>query len=135
MVKDEEDIRLTMECPYPSCNFVTAEIEEERAFKMLEMHEHANHVVPVPVGNVQQQVRPEKVRCPQLVVKEGFVTEEAFNYFEHAWKEYKTLAAVTTAVKQHLSSCLGEEVSTMVYSTYGKAGYEALYWRLQGDWW
>ena len=42
------------------------------------------------------------------------------------WGEYKTLAAVTTAVKQHLSSCLGEEVATMVYNTYGKAGYEDL---------
>ena len=29
-------------------------------------------------------------------------------------------------MKQHLSSCLGEEVSTMVYNTYAKAGYEAL---------
>ena len=85
---------------------------------MLEMHEHANHAVPVPVGNVQQPVRPEKVRRPQLVVKEGFVTEEAFGYFEHAWKEYKTLVAVTTAVKQHLSSCLGEEVSTLLLISF-----------------
>merc|ERR1711888_456348 len=75
---------------------------------------------------LQQQVRPEKVRRPHIVVKECFITEEAFDYFEHAGEEYKTLAAVTTAVKQHLSSCLGVEVSTMVYNTYGKAGYEAL---------
>ena len=55
-------------------------------------------------------------------MKEGFVTEEAFEYFEHAWDEYKTLAGVTTAVKQHLSSCLGEEVTTMIHATYGTAG-------------
>ena len=36
------------------------------------------------------------------------------------------LASVNTAVKQHLASCLGEEVSTMVYNTYGKTGYEEL---------
>ena len=58
------------------------------------------------------------------MVKEGFVTEEAFGYFEHAWKEYKTLAAVTTAVKQHLSSCLGEEVSTLLYAKFGAEGYD-----------
>ena len=54
------------------------------------------------------------------------MTEEAFGYFEHAWKKYKTLAAVTTAVKQHFSSCLGEEVSTLLYAKFGVEGYEAL---------
>ena len=102
------------------------ELEIADGLEMLRMHQQMDHAVPVPVANVQQQVRPEKVRRTQLVVKEGFVTEEAFDYFEHAWEEYKTLAAVTTAVKQHLSSCLGEEVSTMLYATHGKAGYEAL---------
>ena len=111
-------------CPVPSCDYITVEVEV--ALKMLEMHERHAHVAPVPVGNDQQQVRPEKIRRPQLVVKEGFVTEEAFEYFEHAWDEYKTLAGVTTAVKQHLSSCLGEEVSTLVHATYGTAGYKAL---------
>ena len=36
------------------------------------------------------------------------------------------LASITTAAKQHLSSCLGEEVSTLVYNRYGKTGYEGL---------
>ena len=98
--------------------------------KMLELHVQKNHgqghVVPVPVGNVQQPVLAEKVRRPQLVVKEGFVTEEAFEYFEHAWEEYKTLASVTTSVKQHLSSCLGEEVLTLLHARFGTAGYKAL---------
>ena len=120
---------ITVPCSMEGCQFETPEVEPEVAAQFLRIHTDAVHtapVVPVPVGNVQQQVRPEKVRRPQLVVKEGFVTEEAFGYFEHAWKEYKTLAAVTTAVKQHLSSCLGEEVSTMIYNTYGETGYEAL---------
>ena len=105
-------------CPYPSCDYITVEVERLDGMEMLKMHERAIHAVPVPVGNVHQPVRAEKVKRPQLVVKEGFVTEEAFGYFEHAWKEYKTLAAVTTAVKQHLSSCLGEEVSTLLSAKF-----------------
>ena len=100
-------------------------MEGELALTALRIHADSVHVGQA-VGGVQQQVRPEKVRRPQLMVKEGFVTEEAFDYFEHEWEEYKTLAAVTTAVKQHLSSCLGSEVSTMVYNKFGKTGYEAL---------
>ena len=74
-----------LRCPVPSCGYITDEVGEATALKMLEMHERHAHVAPVPVGNDQQQVRPEKIRRPQLQVKEGFVTEEAFEYFEHAW--------------------------------------------------
>ena len=102
---------IAVQCSVGGCQYETPEAELELAAQFLRIHTDAAHVGPV--GNVHQPVRPEKVRRPQLVVKEGFVTEEAFGYFEHAWKEYKTLAAVTTAVKQHLSSCLGEEVSTL----------------------
>ena len=98
-------------CSVGGCQYETPEAELELAAQFLRIHADSAHVGHG--GNVQQQVRPEKVRRPQLVVKEGFVTEEAFGYFEHAWTEYKTLAAVTTAVKQHLSSCLGEEVSSV----------------------
>ena len=70
-----------MKCPVASYEYKTDEIEMVDARWMLEMHERHNHVVTVPVGHGQQQVRPEKVRRPQLVVKEGFVTEEAFDYF------------------------------------------------------
>ena len=54
------------------------------------------------------------------------MTEEVFSYFVHSWKEYKQLANVTTAVKQHLAKCLGEEVSTLLYGTFGPEGYIAL---------
>ena len=54
------------------------------------------------------------------------MAEKAFGYVEHAWKEYKTLAGVTTAVKQHLASCLGEEVLTLLYAKFGAEGYDAL---------
>ena len=115
---------ITVHCSVGGCQYETPEAELELATQLLRIHADSVHVVPV--GNVHQPVRPEKVRRPQLVVKEGFVTEEAFEYFEHAWDEYKTLASVTTAVKQHLSSCLGEEVSTLLHAKFGTEGYKAL---------
>ena len=72
---------------------------------------------PVRAVDSQQQVRSERIQRPKLVIKEGFTTDEAFNYFEHAWGEHELLASITTAAKQHLSSCLGEEVSTLVYNS------------------
>ena len=87
------------------CQYETPVAELELATQLLRIHTDAVHVGQA--DNVQQQVRPEKVQRPKLVVKEGFVTDEAFDYFEHAWGEYKVLASVTTATKQHLSSCLG----------------------------
>ena len=145
-VKEEEEAKhsteavsdmdqVVLECTKPDCSFgddgakyKTPKLKTQYTLRLrlLVMHVCDNHLVPVPVGNGQQQVRPEKVQRPKLVVKDGYVTDEAFDYFEHAWREYKTLASVNTAVKQHLSSCLGEEVLTMVYNTYGEMGYDAL---------
>ena len=105
---------VVLECPNAECalgmdgaTYKTQALEPEIAMRLLDHHIQQNHAAPVPVGNDQQQVRPEKIQRPKLEVKEGFVTDEAFDYFEHAWGEYKTLASVHTAVKQHLSWCLG----------------------------
>ena len=144
MVKNEEEnkhskgavsaiAQVIVACPWDDCNYgddgamyKTPETEMKYALQLLEMHVQARHVVYVPVGDGQQQVRPEKVKRPKLVVKDGYVADEAFDYYEHAWREYKTLASVNTAVKQHLSSCLEEEVLTMVFNQYGEMGYDAL---------
>ena len=53
-------------CPYPSCEYITVEVEMADGMRMLEMHERAIHAVPVPVGNVHQPVRAEKVKRPLL---------------------------------------------------------------------
>ena len=92
------------------------------------MHERASHQPPYTGGNINQQVKTEKVKLLQLVVKDGYVSEEAFGYFQHNWGEYKKLAAITTAVKRHLylASCLGGELSELLYSKFGAEGYEAL---------
>ena len=125
---------VVIECPIAECalgadgaRYETQALEPDIAMRLLDHHmiQH-DHAGPVRAADSQQQVRSEKIQRPKLVIKEGFTTEEAFDYFEHAWGEYKVLASITTAAKQHLSSCLGEEVSTLVYNRYGKTGYEGL---------
>ena len=107
---------VVLECPNTECalgtdgaTYKTQALESEIAMRLLDHHIQQNHVGPVRVGYGQQQIRPEKIQRPKLVAKEGFTTDEAFDYFEHAWGEYKVLASVTTAAKQHLSSCLGPD--------------------------
>ena len=58
MVKDEKEVCLAkVPCPYPSCDFITLEVEMAVGMRMLEMHERTILAVPVPVGNVHQPVR------------------------------------------------------------------------------
>ena len=89
---------MTINCSIGGCQYETPEAELELATQLLRIHADSVHVVPV--GNVHQPVRAEKVKRPQLGVKECFLTEEAFGYFEHVWKEYKTLGGVNLTLCQ-----------------------------------
>ena len=114
-------------CPYTSCTFSTVESELAEGLEMLKMHERAVHALPtLSPAPIAQQVKPEKVLRPQLQVKDGYVTEETFEYFVHSWNEYKEMANVGNASKQHLAKCLGDEVSALLYGKYGSEGYGAL---------
>ena len=68
--------------------YKTQALEPDLAMELVKMHVQHDHAGPVHAGDGQQQVRSEKIQRPKLVIKEGFTTEEAFNYFEHAWGEY-----------------------------------------------
>ena len=93
---------IKLPCPDTSCGYTTVEVEVADGMKLLEMHERVAHRAPVPPP-ANQQVKSEKVMRPQLVMKDCYVTEVAFSYFVHSWKEYKQLANVTTAVRQQLA--------------------------------
>ena len=51
------------------------------------MHKRVAHQTQAP-ALATQMVKFEKVMRPQLVMKDSYVTEEAFSYFMHSWKEY-----------------------------------------------
>ena len=70
---------ITFHCPGGVCQYETPELEPDIAAQVLRIHTDAAHVGQV--GNVHQPIRPEKVRRPQLVVKEGFVTENRWLFW------------------------------------------------------
>ena len=114
---------IKLPCPDTSCDYITVEVEIADGLKLLEMHERVAHRAPVPAPANQT------VKSEQLVMKDGYVTEEAFSYFVHSWNEYK---------QQHLAKCLGEEVSTLLYGKFGPEGYDAMTeagcWRRPRGW-
>ena len=95
---------VVLECPNAECalgadgaKYEIQKLEPDIAIRLLDHHIQQNHAGPVRAGDVPQPVRSEIIQRPKLVIKEGFTTDEAFNYFEHAWGKYKVLASITTA--------------------------------------
>merc|ERR1711984_51237 len=73
------------------------------------------------------QVKTGKIGRPRLELKDSFVDEETFAFFEHRWAEYKGMASVATDMaKKELSHCLSDEIQMLLFGRYGKEQYEAL---------
>ena len=77
---------IAVQCLVGGCQYETPEAELVLATQLLRIHTDAVHV-----GKVHQPVRSERIQHHELVIKEGFTPDEAFNYFEHTWGEYKLL--------------------------------------------
>ena len=56
---------------------------------------------------------------PRLELKDSYVEEERFAFFEHRWSEYKVIAGVKENIKQELALCLRDEAAQLVYGRYG----------------
>ena len=109
-----------------TCEFKTLEVETELALQLLAMH--MNHAHPNQVqAPTTTQVKTGKIVRPRLELKDSFVDEETFAFFEHRWTEYKGMAGVTTDMaKKELSHCLSDEIQMLLFGRYGKEQYEAL---------
>ena len=57
----------------------------------------------------------QKVIRPRLELKDSYVEEERFAFFEHRWSEYKVIAGVKENIKQELALCLSDEAAQLVY--------------------
>ena len=112
-----------------TCEFKTMEVETELALQLLTMH--MNHAHPNQIqAPTTTQVKTGKIvrpRLEDLELKDSFVDEETFAFFEHRWTEYKGMASVTTDMaKKELSHCLSDEIQMLLFGRYGKEQYEAL---------
>ena len=71
-------------------------------------------------------MKAEKLVRPNLKLRDGLVEEEAYEYFLHRWTTFKAQANLTVATKSHLESCLGDEVTEILFGRLGQDEWEAL---------
>ena len=71
-------------------------------------------------------MKAEKLVRPTLTLRDGLIDEEAYEYFLHRWTTYKTQASLTVATKSHLESCLGDEVTLVLFGRLGQDGWDRL---------
>ena len=61
-----------------------------------------------------------KIVRPKLELKDTFVDERIFAFFEHSWRSCKALAGTTDVkAKQELGMYLSDEVSMLVWGKFG----------------
>ena len=140
-LKDQEIIEITthtvhlamttvqLKCPMgaATCDYMTEEVETMTiAMQLLEMHARLAHP-PQQAQVPAAQAKTGKIIRPKLELKDSFVDEETFAFFEHRWSEYKGMAGVEdNMAKKELSHCLSDEVQMLMFGRYGKEQYEAL---------
>ena len=103
----------------------TVDVPFEDARKLLEDHIKYSHQAAA-AGAAPAQLKAEKLSRPHLKIKDGVIDEETWEFFEHQWNTYKTQASLTVATKQHLESCLGDEVTHILFGRLGQAGWDLL---------
>ena len=118
-----------MKCPDSACKYVTSDDVGDTGsvadhLKMLELHCSYAHAVSTPAATSDAS-RTARIQQPKVILIDGAVEAEDWEFFLHSWSEYKTLAVPGTRVKEILGNVLGE-VAAGVFNRLGKAGYEAL---------
>ena len=103
----------------------TVDVVMEEAKGLLTDHIKYAHQVAA-AGAVPATLKAEKLVRPSINVKEGVIDEEDWEYFLHRWMTYKNQANLTVATKSHLESCLGDEVTKILFGRLGQAGWELL---------
>ena len=64
----------------------TADLPFEQAKTLLDMHGNHAHQPANPGGHTSHQPKAEKLSKPHLRVKDGQITEESWEYFNHQWQ-------------------------------------------------
>ena len=101
------------------------DLEFDNAQKLVEDHVKFAHQAVATEGGAAP-MKAEKLVRPNLKVRDGVVNEEAWEYFCHKWSTYKAQANLTVATKSHLESCLGDEVTLILFGRLGQQGWDNL---------
>ena len=90
------------------------------------LNDHVRFAHQAAVAGAPNAMKAEKLVRPQVHVKDGQIDEEAWEYFCHKWTTYKRQASLTVATKSHLESCLGDDVTLVLFGRLGQTGWDAL---------
>ena len=98
----------------------------EAHLKLLGFHVDAIHPKPpTPVNPITV-----KTAYPKLQLKDGFVSEEQWNFFTYSWQKYKSVANMNGREKDRLGACLGaclgDKVATKIFTKLGAEIYKEL---------
>ena len=103
----------------------TIDVPFEDAQKLVEVHvKFAHQAVAANAGAAI--MKAEKLVRPTLKLRDDLVDEETYEYFLHRWTTYKAQANLTLNTKSHLESCLGEDITVILFGRLGQDGWEAL---------
>ena len=97
----------------------------EQAQELIRDHVWVTHH-HLMAGPTPAQMKGEKLLRPSLKVKDNLVEEEGYKFVMHQWETYKAQANLTANAKQHLESCLDDEITSILFGRLGKEGWEAL---------
>ena len=114
-----------LSCPMgDECGYKTDEVDTmDNAILLLQMHAKLTH--QQGVAAVTTEGKTGKIVRPRLELKDSYVDEEIFAFFEHRWKAYKALAGISDAkAKQELGMCMSDEVSLLLWGKFGEEQYD-----------
>ena len=122
-----------MRCPVSTCAYETSndvgednEVAVTAHLEMLKLHCTYAHSEPTSTATVPgEPSRTARIQQPKIVLTDGSVEAEDWEFFLHSWSEYKSLSAPGSRVKEILGNVLGE-VAAGVFNRLGKDAYAAL---------
>ena len=95
----------------------TQDVDMEHALILQENHMKYAHQAAA-AGAAPAQLKAEKLTRPHIKLKDSQIDEEQWEFFLHKWATYKAQANLTVSAKQHLESCLGEEITEILFGRF-----------------
>ena len=116
-----------MTCPVPTCDmgggtaYKTEKVEVDVAMRLMEMHNTAAHPPAAPQANPIRDGRPqaERVKRPMLTLSGQSISQEDYEHFLYLFNQYKERLGPGHDSAILLRECLAEDVSKVLYSSYG----------------
>ena len=108
--------------------WTTVDVAMEVAERLLTEHVKVAHPIKEEAagGEAPATLKAEKLVRPNVKIRDGVIEDEAWEYFIHKWNTYKAQANLTVATKSHLESCLGDDVTAILFGRLGADGWDQL---------